>query len=525
MTPGTIFKFETGAYFSIEGELRAIGTSARPIIFTSDEDDSIGGDSNGDGSTTTARPGQWESLYLYDSNTILQNVEVRYAGNVSDPGNTFGPYRVAGVNALSGSSPTFNNLRIRDSENIGLYIQNGSPRLEGLSIERSGQRAIQQSLPSTPMYVSVTLLDNGFDHIGVEAGIITQNRSWDFLGLTVVVLGTALRVNPDVTLTLAAGTILKFQTGAYFEIAGSLKAIGNSGNPIIFTSDEDDTIGGDSNSDGNNTLPGPGQWESLYISGAGTALEYVEVRYAGNVSDPGNTFGPYRVPAVQVGDALSPTLRNVRIFASENVGIATGGNSTPEFTNLRIENSGREAIQQALTSMPVYAGVVLRENQGNRITWSGGILNGSRTMDFQGIPVHLTTNLTIGANTTLTLVPGTILKMPEGAYIDSAPTGVLIAEGTPEKPIVFTSIHDDSIGGDSNNNLDGSLPGPGQWESIYLYNSNSSLTMSRSDMQGTSTILATPLVRIESLAFMSATNPRRPFATRAFGIRKMSGLT
>ena len=476
LAPGTVIKVPQGAYVQARsgGAIKALGTSQAPIVFTSIHDDTIGGDSNGNGNSTVPLPGHWESLYVDSSATVLQNVEVRYAGNASDPGNTFGPYRISAVHSRSGATPTFTNLRIRDSENVGMYIQDSSPRLEGVTIERSGQRALQQTLSSLPNYVSLALSNNAFNHIGLEGGNVTSDRSWDFLGLPVVVLGTALAVKPDATLTLAPGTIFKFQTGAYFSIEGQLTAPGTSARPIIFTSDEDDSIGGDSNGDGSATTAGPGQWESLYISGQGTALEHVEVRYAGNVSDPGNTFGPYRVPAVQIADALSPTLRNVRVFASENVGIAANGSSSPEFTNLRVENSGREAIQQALSSMPVYAGVVLRENQGNRITWSGGTLNGTRTMDFQGIPVHLTTNLTIGANTTLTFVPGTILKMPEGAYIDSAPTGVLIAEGTPEKPIVFTSIHDDTVGGDSNNNLDSTLPGPGQWESIYLYNSDTS---------------------------------------------------
>ncbi len=113
--PGTVIKLPAGAYFAAGGTLNAEGSVAAPIVFTSILDDSIGGDTNGDGTTTTSGPGQWESLYIDSSTSILSHVEVRYAGNVSNPGNAFEPYRVPALQFRGAAEPSLNNVRVRFS--------------------------------------------------------------------------------------------------------------------------------------------------------------------------------------------------------------------------------------------------------------------------------------------------------------------------------------------------------------------------------------------------------------------------
>jgi hypothetical protein len=57
---GVVVKFSgTTAKISVSGALRAAGTVASPVVFTSYQDDSAAGDTNGDESATTGAPGQW----------------------------------------------------------------------------------------------------------------------------------------------------------------------------------------------------------------------------------------------------------------------------------------------------------------------------------------------------------------------------------------------------------------------------------------------------------------------------------
>ena len=67
---------------------------------------------------------------------------------------------------------------------------------------------------------------------------------------------------------------------------------------------------------------------------------------------------------------------------------------------------------------------------------------------------------------TLTINPGVIIKMGANASISIA--GSLIAKGDSSDPIIFTSIKDDSAGGDTNGDGAASLPSRGDWSGIIF---------------------------------------------------------
>ena len=128
------------------------------------------------------------------------------------------------------------------------------------------------------LLVPVGIASNG-THV---SGTISTNTTWTLSGSPYVVDGN-VTVSSAATLTVNPGVVVKFN-GSLRElrVEGKLTAIGTASQPIVFTSIQDDSVGGDSNGDGGASSPAAGQWYRIAIN-AGTAsrLSYATVRYGG----------------------------------------------------------------------------------------------------------------------------------------------------------------------------------------------------------------------------------------------------
>lgn len=78
----------------------------------------------------------------------------------------------------------------------------------------------------------------------------------------------------------------------------------------------------------------------------------------------------------------------------------------------------------------------------------------------------LTGDITVNQLTTLTIQPGAVIKInyDKGFTIN----GKLIANGSAQNPVYFTSIKDDSICGDTNGDSTASVPNTGDWRNIHF---------------------------------------------------------
>ncbi len=85
--------------------------------------------------------------------------------------------------------------------------------------------------------------------------------------------------------------------------------------------------------------------------------------------------------------------------------------------------------------------------------------------------------LIVQAGATLTIQPGVVVKFLNGSDVVAAGLrvdGSLIAQGTAEQPVVFTSLADDSAGGDTNGN--GNSNGTkGDWHGMVLTNGSETI--------------------------------------------------
>ena len=357
LSPGVVFKFNSGRYLRVYGGLNAVGTEAQPVVFTALTDDQYGGDTNGNG-PSTGSPGYWSYIDFQDSTdesvTRLEHTVVRYATNnlymyranvpVIDSeishGSNNGIYAYDSAltlhgselhhNTSSGAYVRYRSADLRDNHvhhnQHGFYLRYATGQIHDNEISdhtgygvyfydatssapltgnviTGNQRSVCVPVSAMPDDTN-TLTPNQIPQIILRGNVLTQDVRLPVWGAgtvdeahTYMLHSADINVPAGRTLTIDPGVVVKAASNAGFYIYGVLKAEGTFEAPIVLTALEDDSVGSSYNGN-THIVPGNGSWRGMTFNTPQfpdlTVFKQVQMRYGGN-NGQGNLY-LYRAP-------------------------------------------------------------------------------------------------------------------------------------------------------------------------------------------------------------------------------------
>ena len=312
IAPGVVVKLGRGRSIRVNGQLDSQGTEQNPVYFTAYTDDSVGGDSNGDGNASTPVSAYWRSVWADNNAQLnLMHTKVRYGGS-SQGDAIYGEWNAkvtlnhveSSHNGGNGVRVYFADLQVKDShfhhnaasgikangsyvkdieirntvsshnEHHGFLTDGGAFKilLDGNTFKNNKKYGVYTALTQTFTHFKNNIIkDNtravlipfsalpGVDDNNVIEG--NQYQQIELLGnalarsvktdktLTYLVVSGSASVKAGSLLNIPAGSIWKFYSNTRLRIYGALNAVGTAQEKIYFTSYRDDSVGGDTNGD------------------------------------------------------------------------------------------------------------------------------------------------------------------------------------------------------------------------------------------------------------------------------------
>ncbi|ATB39298.1 hypothetical protein CYFUS_004742 [Cystobacter fuscus] len=260
-------------------------------------------------------------------------------------------------------------------------------------------------------------------------------------------VSAALVVDGGATLTLEAGTVVRFAPGAELRVAhGSLRAPGTPEAPILLQAQNGATRG---------------SWNGVVLASKDSASTLEHVTLSG--------CGPQSAGAcLVIRDGAAPVLKDVSVRDSASTGVlvASDGSSFGA-GSIRLSVSGSEgpAVRiDANQAGTLPTGGAFTSNKPDAVELTGARVSRTQTWPNPGIAFIVNEELTVGDKTTpaiLTLAAGTVVRFGAnlGLFVGSTGDihGGLVLDGTAEAPILLTAHAD--------------APQPGHWRGVHVMTS------------------------------------------------------
>lgn len=325
--------------------------------------------------------------------------------------------------------------------------------------------------------------------VNENGGELSSSETWT-AGSVYWITGTV--VVPDgLTLTIDAGAIVKINGSTYgirVDQGGTLNVNGSSTANVIFTSATDDTAGGDSNGDGASTNASSQQyWTAVVANGGEEDISYAIFRNGSSgVNYEQGLYTPcYGVTGtlgdLTVGHSTFEEFLGASAYCSGQISIEANSFSVAHSYDVAMDINSNDLTGIVLsgTDKNTFAGsayqrqVRITGTVPTGKTWttssaSDAILNftsvtvdGTVSMGADTSAVVSADVASVQVNGTVNIDDGVLIKVNGYSGAGDAFTindgGNFTVTGTSMSPVLFTSLKDDSAGGDFGN--DGSTSG------------------------------------------------------------------
>ncbi|WP_431796526.1 beta strand repeat-containing protein [Microbacterium enclense] len=486
-----IVKFANGAQLTVAGSLVARGTAAQPIPFTSLNDDTAGGDTDG---PSTAPGRDWPGIRATNGGTIaLDRVRVSYVTWVLSASEAAS---VSVTSSVVDGSVSTNGTRgtVRITDNTfrqgSLQVSRPDGAAYTSSVVVTGNTLPQgllsvSSLNTSAAAVPIVVTGNQVtDHVievkdaqlrptnltgntitgTVEptlryGGTLVENWTLPLTGPHLYF--TDFAVAPGTTLTVPAGAAMEFAEEQGLTVKGSLVSQGTAAAPAVFAA-----------FDGGGLSEIQPTWAGIAVApGGSVSLEHTRLRgsitadQAARIDVTSSNLA--RVSSSGALGAVTITDNTIgRIDVTRPDGAAYAfpviitGNTGLSWVEIRSQNTaappfivtGNEltAYSDTITARFIDAQLRPSDLTGNTIVGGkagffayGGTLVENWTLPDSG-PQVVFDSLTIASGVTLTVPAGSVVKNLYQAGLTVR--GSLVIQGTAASPVTFTSLFDDSVG-------------------------------------------------------------------------------
>ncbi|MBS2098338.1 right-handed parallel beta-helix repeat-containing protein [Carboxylicivirga linearis] len=483
INPGVVIKgYSQSHLIIVKGALVADGGDENNIItFTSVRDDNFGNpqDTNKDGTQTVPAIANWGGIVFEntvdDENCVLNYTRLQYGAM---PGRYYNTQYISGGQiTLENASPQISNSILKDCH-YGIYaFQASHPVVENNELVNTTYTPVAKSINAMPQFTGNSFTNPGWTAIGIIGESVGFNATLDkdtiagYDNISYVLLDN-LTINSGSDVEVKPGVVLKFNQSKSITVNGGFKAAGLETDSIIFTSIRDDNYGvpQDTKNDGDAEAPSAGNWTTIRYTGTANddfnAIDFTRLLFGGN-----SNYGV--VTWVDAGGQIS----NSTVSDSYYYGLRFDGTSDPDCSEeVFIQNCRLDPLAMSLMSNPLMSftspDIASNGNGSNGIFILEGNLANSANLvkrDVGGIYniAYIIDRLTIGNNAILNISPGVVIKFRNynsGITVN----GALNANGAEEEKIVFTSIKDDSKGGDTNDDGNVSVPQRNNWSRIIF---------------------------------------------------------